>query len=112
MDQDDALIMIYTTVAEEQDARKIGRSLIQDELAACVNILPGVVSIYRWQGAVQEGGEIAIIVKTRHSLKDSTLEAIKALHPYEVPALIVFHPASVSADYKDWAFSETKRDNL
>ena len=107
MDQDAGMIVLYTTFPTEKDARKVGSELVEEKLAACVNILPGMVSIYRWEGAIENGNEVAMLVKTRKELESQVLEALAAKHPYSVPALIVFEPRRVAASYLEWLRDQT-----
>ena len=107
MEQEAGMIIIYTTFASENDAGKVGRELVEEKLAACVNIFPGMTSIYRWQGSSETAGETAMLVKTRKDLQTPVLEALVAKHPYSVPALIVFEPVHVAAAYLDWLHKET-----
>jgi periplasmic divalent cation tolerance protein len=107
MDESAAMILVYTTFQGESDARKLGAALIEAKLAACVNIFPGMVSIYRWEGTVETGTEAAMLVKTRKNLQQQVLDAIAAQHPYSVPALIVFEPAHVAASYFEWLCQQT-----
>jgi len=107
MDQPDEMIVIYTTFSSEEDARKLGGELIQERLAACVNIFPGMLSLYRWLGNVEEGNEVAAIIKTRKSLQDDALALITSRHPYAVPALLVFQPQHVAASYFTWLLEST-----
>ena len=108
MDEAAGTIIIYTTFPSESDARKIGGVLVEEKLAACVNIFPGMVSIYRWQDALETGTETAMLVKTRKSLQKQALERLGALHPYTVPALIVFDAAHVAAPYAEWLYNQTR----
>ncbi len=107
MDQDAEMIVVYTTFPTEHDARKAGEELVAEKLAACVNIFPGMVSIYRWQDAIENGTEAAMLVKTRKELESRVLEALRAKHPYSVPALIVFEPRRVAASYLEWLYTQT-----
>ncbi len=107
MDQDADMIVLYTTFPNEKEARKVGGALVEEKLAACVNIFPGMVSIYRWEGAIENGNEVAMLVKTRKELESQVLEALAAKHPYTVPALIVFEPRRVAASYLEWLRNET-----
>ena len=100
-------IVIYTTFANEEDARKLGAGLVQEKLAACVNIFPGMVSIYRWQDAIETANEAVMLVKTRKELESEVLAAISARHPYSVPALLVFEPSRVAAPYFEWLCNQT-----
>ncbi len=81
-------IMVYITTPDLDVARRIARTLVEERLAACANILPGVESFYRWQGAVQHDQEVALIVKTRAALLEALMERVVALHPYEVPCVV------------------------
>jgi periplasmic divalent cation tolerance protein len=96
------MIVVYTTFPTESDARKIGRELVEEKLAACVNIFPGMASIYRWQENIETANETVMLVKTRKALAEQVLDAISARHPYTVPALIVFEPQYVAAPYLEW----------
>ncbi len=107
MDQDAGLIVVYTTFPTEKDAQKASAELVEEKLAACVNIFPGMVSIYRWEGAIENGSEVAMLVKTRKELEPQVLEALAAKHPYTIPALIVFEPRKVAASYLEWLYNQT-----
>lgn len=108
MDDAGGAIVVYTTFPAESDARRVGAELVELRLAACVNIFPGMVSIYHWQNSIETGNETAMLVKTRKELEARVLEAIAARHPYSVPALMVFHPHKVAASYLEWLHSETR----
>jgi periplasmic divalent cation tolerance protein len=107
MDQGAEMIVIYTTFPTETDAQKVGAELVEEKLAACVNIFPGMVSIYRWQDAIEKGSETAMLVKTRKELEIRVLDALTAKHPYTVPALLVFEPRRVAASYLEWLYTQT-----
>jgi len=107
MDEAAAMIIIYTTFPSESDARNLGRQLVELGVAACVNIFPGMISVYRWQGAIETANETAMIVKTRKELQSQVLDAIAARHPYTVPALIVAEPQHVAANYLEWLYDQT-----
>jgi periplasmic divalent cation tolerance protein len=107
MDQSAEMIVVYTTFPTEKDAHKGGGELVEEKLAACVNIFPGMVSIYRWQDAIENASETAMLVKTRKEVQSRGLEALAAKHPYPVPALIVFEPRLVAASYLEWLRNQT-----
>jgi periplasmic divalent cation tolerance protein len=107
MDETDRAILIYSTFPGESDALKMGRELVEAGLAACVNILPGMTSMYRWEGAIETANEAVMLIKTRKSLQQHVLDAMAASHPYSVPALIVFEPQSVAAPYWEWLRNQT-----
>ena len=76
-------------------------------LAACVNMFPGMISIFEWKGAREEANEVAMIIKTRAALVDTVLGETKRLHPYELPALLVLPTEGGSAEYCGWIVSQT-----
>ncbi len=98
---------IYITTKDEDEARKIGRTLVDEKLAACVNILP-IKSIYRWEGEIQEEGEAAMLVKTKAELADKVIERVKELHSYEVPCIVSFSIDKGNPDYLKWIEESTK----
>jgi periplasmic divalent cation tolerance protein len=100
-------VFVYTTYPSIVEAEKAGRALLERALAACVNILPGMISLYRWQGAIERGEEAVMIVKTRASLAEAVRVAVKEMHSYSTPAILVIPLESVDAGYQDWLLSET-----
>lgn len=101
------MLLIYTTFETVDQARKAGGRLVDERLAACVNILPGMISIYEWQGERQEAGEVVMIVKTRAARIDDALATLKQIHPYETPALFTIEPSRADADFQEWICSQT-----
>jgi periplasmic divalent cation tolerance protein len=99
---EDAALLIYTTFPTLDDAKKTGRFLVGNGLAACVNILPQMISIYAWDGKLQEDGETAMLVKTTAGRRELVLKEIKRLHPYEVPARLVLPVAGGGSDFLAW----------
>ena len=99
---DAAVVLVYATFPTLDIAEAVGGHLVEARLAACVNIIPGMVSIYVWKGARQRDGEVVMIAKTRAALGDAVMAAIKARHPYEIPALLVLPVASGSAAFLGW----------
>jgi periplasmic divalent cation tolerance protein len=102
-------LIVYVTAPNTEDAQKIGRKLVSQKLAACVNILPGMMSIYTWKGEIYEEGEVLMLVKTRAALFDALATAIQAEHPYEVPEIIAVPITDGSADYLNWIDEVTQR---
>src|SRR5436190_12209613 len=92
-------VFVYTTYPAIVEAERAGRALVERRLCACVNILPGMVSHYWWQGAVERGEEVVMIIKTRGSLAEHVGTAVKEMHSYETPAIMVIPLESVDADY-------------
>ena len=101
------VVFVYTTHPSVVEAERIGRELVERRLCACVNILPGMVSLYRWQGAIERGEEAVMIIKTRASLAEAVRAAVKEMHSYETPAILVIPLESVDSSYLEWMFAET-----
>jgi periplasmic divalent cation tolerance protein len=101
-------VFVYTTWPTTVEAEQAGRVLVERRLAACVNILPGMVSLYRWEGKVERAEEVVMIVKTRASLADGVSDAVKELHSYDVPAILVMPLESVDTSYLGWLLKETE----
>lgn len=94
--------LIYCTCPDMETAEQIARRLLTDELAACVNILPGVRSIYRWQGEVETAQEHLLLIKSQQARYAMIEAAIKAMHPYEVPEIIAVAIDNGSTEYLQW----------
>jgi periplasmic divalent cation tolerance protein len=101
-------VLVYTTYPSIVEAERAGRSLVERRLAACVNVLPGMVSHYWWQGAVERGEEVVMIVKTRASLIERVRAAVKEMHSYTTPAFMVLPVESVDEAYLGWLMAETE----
>jgi periplasmic divalent cation tolerance protein len=100
---DTGFVIVLITVPNLAAAEKVSQSLLDSHLAACVNIVPQVVSLYWWQGAVQQDGELLLVVKTRASLfQDRLVPAVQAVHPYEVPEIIALPILMGSPGYLNW----------
>lgn len=103
-------LLVLVNVPDAAHAQQIARRLVVDRLAACVNILSGVQSVYRWQGAVEEAGELTLLVKTTAARYDALEAAIRAMHPYQVPEVIATPIVAGLPAYLDWLATETKKD--
>ncbi len=101
-------VFVYTTYPSIVEAEQAGRALVERRLCACVNILPGMVSFYRWQGAVERGEEAVMIIKTRAGLAEAVRAAVKEMHSYATPAILVIPLEAVDADYHAWIIAETQ----
>ena len=102
----DALLVLVTT-PDAAVAEHLGRTLVEERLAACVNIVPGLRSIYSWQGVVQDEAEVLCLVKTRRALFPVLRDRITALHPYEVPEVLGISPVESSTPYLQWLLAAT-----
>jgi periplasmic divalent cation tolerance protein len=100
-------IVVYVTAPNEEEAGKIARSLVEDKLAGCVNIVKNMRSIYRWQGKIEDEDEVLMIVKTRKEHFAHIREMVKRLHSYSVPEIIVLPIVAGSEDYLTWLKEET-----
>jgi periplasmic divalent cation tolerance protein len=103
-------VLVYTTWPSIVEAERAGRSIVEQRLAACVNILPGMISHYRWQGKIERAEEAVMLIKTRAGQAESVRQMVKTLHAYETPAIMVLPVESVDADYYRWILEETERD--
>ena len=103
----DRVVFVYTSWPSAADAEAAGRTLVERRLAACVNILPGMISHYRWEGKVERAEETVMFVKTRASAADAVSDAVKDLHSYDTPAIVVLPLESVEKTYLAWLLAET-----
>ena len=97
----DKIVVISTCESPEQAAR-IAHHLVDARLAACVNIIPGVQSIYRWKGAVEDASELVLLIKTRRDLFDALRAELKKVHSYELPEVIALPIVDGSESYLGW----------
>ena len=98
--------VVYITTKDEDEARKIGKTLVEEKLVACVNIHP-VNSIYRWEGEIQEESEIAMLVKTKADLVGEVINRVKELHSYQVPCVVSLPIEKGNPDYLRWIEEST-----
>ncbi|MGE0830528.1 MAG: divalent-cation tolerance protein CutA [Hyphomonadaceae bacterium] len=104
------MLMLYSTWPNSESALACGRALIEGRLAGCASVLPGVTSVYRWEGAVQTEGEAVLLVKTSAAQAAQARDLILARHPYDLPCLIAL-PVEAAAShgaYLDWVRAETE----
>ena len=101
------IVTVYATFASDEEARRIARALVEERLAACANILGPCHSVYRWQGEVEEAGEVAALLKTRADLAGTLIARLAELHSYDVPAAIVWPIERALPAYAEWVEAET-----
>ena len=101
-------VLVYTTYPSVVEAEQAGRLIVERRLAACVNILPGMISHYWWQGTIERAEEVVMIIKTRASLAERVSAAVKEMHSYSTPAILVLPLESVDKPYLDWLMAETE----
>lgn len=105
---EDRAVFVYTTYPSLVEAERIGQAVLERRLAACVNILPGMISHYWWQGVIERGEEVVMIIKTRASLAESVRAAVKDMHSYTTPAILVLPIAGGEPGYLEWLMAETE----
>ena len=104
----DAVLLVLCTFPDAETARHAGSALVEAGLAACVNLLPGIESIYRWQGKVERAGEVLAVFKTTAAAMPAFERRLVEMHPYEVPEVVVLQPAQVAESYARWILQETR----
>jgi periplasmic divalent cation tolerance protein len=97
-----SVVSVYAVFANAEEAERIGRTVIEERLAACVNILGPLRSIYRWKGAIETADEVAAIFKTNEAGAHALIERVAALHSYEVPCVVCWPVDKVLGEYADW----------
>ena len=95
-------VSVYAVFANAEEAERIGRTVIEERLAACINIFAPTRSIYRWQGKIESADEVAAILKTHHWRTDALMERIAALHSYDVPCVVSWPIDKILGPYADW----------
>ena len=103
-----SVVSVYAVFADADEAERIGRQVVEERLAACVNILPAIRSIYRWKGAVESAEEVAAIFKTRDEQANALITRIAGLHSYDVPCVVTWPIEKVLASYADWIEESTR----
>jgi periplasmic divalent cation tolerance protein len=105
-EQTDTLI-VFTNLPDRDTALALARGLVERRLAACVNVLDGCTSVYRWKGAVEQADEIPVLIKARTGRYDELEAAIRELHPYELPEIVAVPVVRGLPDYLEWVAEET-----
>ena len=100
-------VLVYTTWPSIVEAEAAGRKIVERRLAACVNILPGMTSHYWWQGKIERAEEAVMLIKTRASIAEAVTAAVKELHSYTTPAIMVLPVDSLEPAYQQWIVQET-----
>lgn len=105
-----SVLSVYAVFASAEEAERIGRTVVEERLAACVNILGPISSIYRWQGNIETAEEVAAIFKTHHWRSDALMERIAELHSYDVPCIVAWPIEKIVGKYADWVEDSVIRD--
>ncbi len=103
-----AYCLVYMTTETVEEARALGRALVEARLAACANVVPGMIPIFWWDGEVQEGSEAVLIAKTRRDLLDDLTAFVKAEHGYDCPCVVALPIEAGNPDFLDWIGTETR----
>jgi periplasmic divalent cation tolerance protein len=103
-----SVVSVYAVFANAEEAERIGRAVVDERLAACINILAPVRSIYRWKGKVESADEVAAILKTSQDAAPALMTRIAALHSYDVPCIVTWPVDKVLAGYADWVDGSTR----
>jgi len=106
---DHKYLLVFITTSSSEEGQRIAETLVQERLAACVNIVPAIISIYRWQGEVHRDSEVLLIAKSRPELFESLAARVKELHSYEVPEIIALPIVAGSKAYLSWINESVKR---
>jgi len=102
-----SVVSVYAIFADAEEAERIGRAMVEERLAACVNIIGPIRSIYHWQGEIETADEVAALLKTRRDRADALIARIAALHSYDVPCVATWPVDQILAGYADWVESST-----
>jgi periplasmic divalent cation tolerance protein len=105
-------IVLISTCASEEEAERIARLLVEQRLAACVNVIPGIRSYYRWKGAVETAGECLLLVKSSRDLFDSLTAALEKAHSYEVPEALALAIVDGAANYLHWLGGNLRSEDV
>ncbi len=102
--------LVFCTFPDTTTAQTLARQLVEQRLAACVNLLPPMLSVYRWQGQVEQAQEVQVLIKTCADRLDALTAAIVRLHPYELPEIIAISPSAGLPAYLDWIRAQTREE--
>ena len=103
-----SVVSVYAVFANAEEAERIGRAIVEERIAACVNILGPIRSIYRWQDTVESADEVAAIFKTANHQVDALITRIAGLHSYDVPCIVTWPIDKVLRNYSDWVEDSTR----
>jgi periplasmic divalent cation tolerance protein len=101
-------VVVLSAVGAPPDAERIARALVEERLAACVNVVPGVVSVYRWKGAVEREGELLLVIKTMADRVEALKARLLELHPYELPEVVVIPIGGGHGAYLAWLAEQVR----
>jgi periplasmic divalent cation tolerance protein len=102
------ILFVYVTCGSQDEAKKIGRAVVEEKLAACANIFNGPHAIYPWKGKMEEADEFLLLLKTRAALFDALAARVKSLHSYDVPCIAALPITQINEAYASWILKETE----
>lgn len=100
--------LLLSSCASGDDADRLARALVEARLAACVQVLPGLRSTYRWAGQIEQADEVLLLIKTSGDRRDAAMALLRQLHRYELPEILAVEAATGSIDYLGWLWAETR----
>jgi periplasmic divalent cation tolerance protein len=100
--------LVYITAQNLEQAESISRTLLEEKLIACVNIFPGITSLYWWKGEIQKDSEVALIAKSKQELAESIVNRVKSMHSYECPCIVFLPIIKGNPDFLSWITQETR----
>ena len=103
-----AVLLVLTSLPDDQSADRVAQALVDERLAACVNALGPCRSVYRWQGQVERAQEVPLLIKTTLDRYQALERRLRELHPYELPEILACRPDGGLSDYADWVIRETR----
>jgi periplasmic divalent cation tolerance protein len=106
-----SIVSVYAIFASAEEAERIGRAVVEERLAACINISAPLKSIYRWEGRIEVSNEVAALLKTHHWRTDALIERIAQLHSYAVPCIATWPIDKILGPYADWVEESVIRGN-
>ncbi len=101
--------LIYMTAGSKEEARNVGKALVESKLAACVNIIDGMNSLYMWKGKLQDDREVVLIAKTAENRVQDLIAKVKSVHSYDCPCILSIPVEGGNPDFVDWIINEVKR---
>ena len=102
-----SVVSVYAVFANDEEAERVGRTVVEERLAACINILGPIRSVYRWKGSIESAAEVAAILKTTDATANALIARIAALHSYDVPCIVTWPVDKVLPSYADWVEDST-----
>ncbi len=106
------IVIVYVTCKDREEALRIGEAAVEERLAACANVIPGMKSVFFWEGKLERADEAVLLLKTRKALVGKLTERVKELHSYEVPCVVALPVVGGNEDYLEWVSKEVRKPAL